>query len=102
MYVQYDTRKVHPLDRYEHYRAGAANERAPVMIDGGPLPDMLAVLSMIQVGDFTIELVTTSAAEPDAGIDGVARPRCAYGRSTTCECVGCGSGERSGVPVDNR
>lgn len=64
MYVQYDTRKVHPLDRYEHYRAGAANERAPVMIDGGPLPDMLAVLSMIQVGDFTIELVTTAAAEP--------------------------------------
>jgi AraC-like DNA-binding protein len=64
MQVLYDTRRVHPLDRYEYYRAGAGVELAPVAIDGGPLPDLLAVLSMIQVGDFTIELVTGAAAAP--------------------------------------
>jgi AraC-like DNA-binding protein len=64
MYVLYDTRKVPPLDRYEHYRTGAANELAPVAVDGRPLPDLLAVMSMIQVGDFTIELVTGAATAP--------------------------------------
>jgi hypothetical protein len=64
MDVLYDTRNFHPLDRYECYRAGAAAEFAPVAVDGPPLPDLLAVMSMSQVGDFTIELVTGRATAP--------------------------------------
>lgn len=64
MDVLYDTRKVRPLDRYEHYRAGAATESAPVAVDEPPWPDLLAVMSMIQVGDFMIEKVTARATAP--------------------------------------
>lgn len=61
MYVVYDTRTVHPLDRFDAYRHGAADEFAPVAVDGRPLPDLLAAMSAVQVGDFTIEVVTWEA-----------------------------------------
>ncbi|BCB73694.1 hypothetical protein GCM10022251_79920 [Phytohabitans flavus] len=61
MYVLYDTRPVHPLDRYEYARAGAAAELAPVAIRGRAPRDLLAVMSVAQIGDFTIEAVTWAA-----------------------------------------
>jgi AraC-like DNA-binding protein len=61
MYVLYDTRTVHPLDRYEYARAGAAAELAPVAIRGRTPGDLLAVMSVAQIGDFTIEAVTWAA-----------------------------------------
>jgi AraC-like DNA-binding protein len=64
MHVVYDTRTVSPLERYECYREGAAAELAPVAVDGGPLPDLLAVMSMFEVGDFTLEVVTWKATTP--------------------------------------
>lgn len=62
MYVLYDTRPVHPLDRYEYARAGAAAELAPVAIRGWRAPgDLLAVMSVAQIGDFAVEAVTWAA-----------------------------------------
>src|SRR5262245_28505106 len=61
MYVLYDTRTVHPLDRYEYARAGAAAELAPVAIRGRAPGDLLAVMSVAQIGDFAIEAVTWAA-----------------------------------------
>jgi len=61
MYVLYDTRAVHPLDRYEYARAGAAAELAPVGIRGRAPRDLLAVMSVAQIGDFAIEAVTWAA-----------------------------------------
>jgi hypothetical protein len=39
MHTVYDTRTVHPLDRYEYYRAGAATELAPLLAFGLALHD---------------------------------------------------------------
>ena len=61
MHVLYDTREVHPLDRFEHARAGAAAECAPVAIRGRAPVNLLAVMSTAQVGDFAIEAVTWGA-----------------------------------------
>lgn len=61
MYVLYDTRTVHPLDRYEYARAGAAAELAPVAIRGRAQGDLLALMSVAQIGDFAIEAVTWAA-----------------------------------------
>jgi AraC-like DNA-binding protein len=61
MYMLYDTRTVHPLDRYEYARAGAAGELAPVAIRGRAPGELLAMLSVAQVGDFAIEAVTWAA-----------------------------------------
>lgn len=61
MYVLYDTRTVHPLDRYEYARAGAAAELAPVAICGRAPGHLLAVMSVAQIGDFAIEAVTWAA-----------------------------------------
>jgi hypothetical protein len=61
MYVLYDTRRVHPLDRYEYARAGAGAELAPVAIRGRAPGQLLAVMSVAQVGDFAIEAVTWAA-----------------------------------------
>jgi AraC-like DNA-binding protein len=57
----YDTRTVHPLDRYDHYRAGAGIELAPVAIHGRAPARLLAVMSVAQIGDFEIEALTWSA-----------------------------------------
>jgi AraC-like DNA-binding protein len=61
MDMLYDTRTVHPLDRYDHYRAGAGNELAPVTAHGRAPGRLLAVMSAAQIGDFEIEALTWSA-----------------------------------------
>lgn len=61
MYALYDTRKIHPLDRYDHYLAGAAAELAPVAVDGRPPGHLLAAMSVARIGDFEIEAVTWAA-----------------------------------------
>lgn len=61
MYTLYDTRRVHPLDRYEYARAGAAAELAPVAICGRAPGDLLAVMSVAEVGEFVVEAVTWGA-----------------------------------------
>jgi len=55
MHPLYDTRTVHPLDRYEYYRAGSLTELAPLLAHGrSPGGQLLAVLSVAQIGDFEI------------------------------------------------
>lgn len=61
MQVLYDTRMVDPLDRYEHYRTGAGAELAPVAVHGRAPGRLLAVMSVAQIGDFTIEAVRWDA-----------------------------------------
>jgi AraC-like DNA-binding protein len=61
MHVLYDTRTVHPLDRYEYARAGAASELAQVAIRGRAPGALLAVMSVARVGDFAVEDVTWGA-----------------------------------------
>jgi AraC-like DNA-binding protein len=61
MHTLYDTRTVHPLDRYEYYRAGAAAELAPVSVRGRSPGRLLAVMSVAKIGDFQIEAVTWAA-----------------------------------------
>jgi AraC-like DNA-binding protein len=57
----YDTRTVHPLDRYEYYRAAAASELVPVSIHGRPSSNLLAMMSGTTIGDFTLEVITWAA-----------------------------------------
>ncbi|MGH3569074.1 MAG: AraC family transcriptional regulator [Pseudonocardia sp.] len=61
MQVLYDTRIVHPLDRYDYYRAGAGAELAPVTVHGRAPGRLLAVMSVAQIGDFEIGAFTWSA-----------------------------------------
>lgn len=61
MDMLYDTRTVHPLDRYDHYRVGAGIELAPVAVHGRAPGRLLAVMSVAQIGDFEIETLTWSA-----------------------------------------
>ena len=61
MRVLYDTRTVHPLDRYDHYRAGAGAELAPVAVHGRSPDHLLATMTVTQIGDFDIEAVTWAA-----------------------------------------
>jgi AraC-like DNA-binding protein len=61
MDMLYDTRTIHPLDRYDHYRAGAGAELAPVVIHGRAPGRLLAVMSVAQIGDFEIEALTYAA-----------------------------------------
>lgn len=61
MYVLYDTRAVHPLDRFEYARASAAAELAPVSIRGRAPGQLLAVMSVARIGDFAVEAVTWAA-----------------------------------------
>lgn len=61
MRTLYDTRMVNPLNRYEHYRAGAGTELAPVSVHGC-IPDrLLAMMSVASIGDIEMELVTWAA-----------------------------------------
>jgi AraC-like DNA-binding protein len=57
----YDTATVHPLDRYEYYRAGSADELAPVTVHGRPPGKLRAVMSVAEIGDFEIDSHTFSA-----------------------------------------
>jgi AraC-like DNA-binding protein len=52
---------VHPLDRYEHYRAGAAGELAPVSVHGRSPGRLLSMMSVATFGDVEIEVVTWAA-----------------------------------------
>jgi AraC-like DNA-binding protein len=61
MDMLYDTRTIHPLDRYDYYQAGAGIELAPAAVHGRAPGRLLAVMSVAQVGDFEIEVLTWSA-----------------------------------------
>jgi AraC-like DNA-binding protein len=61
MRTLYDTRTVHPFDRYEHYRAGAGIELAPVSVQGCTPDQLLAVMSVATIGDIEMELITWRA-----------------------------------------
>ncbi len=61
MDVVYNTKTVHPFDRYDYYRAGAGTELAPVAVHGRAPCRLLAVMSVAQIGDFKIETLTWSA-----------------------------------------
>ncbi|MER7278410.1 hypothetical protein ABT369_28615 [Dactylosporangium sp. NPDC000244] len=58
MRMLYDTAAVHPLDRYEHYRTGAASEQAPVDVHGRPPTRLVVSMSVSRVGDFDVEGLT--------------------------------------------
>jgi AraC-like DNA-binding protein len=61
MHTMYDTTTVHPLDRYEHFRAGTAAELVPVSLHGRSPGQLLAVMTVARIGDFAIETVTVTA-----------------------------------------
>jgi hypothetical protein len=61
MDVQYDTRTIHPLDRYDYFRAEVGVELVPVAVHGRVPGRLLAVQSVAQIGDFKIEVVTLAA-----------------------------------------
>jgi AraC-like DNA-binding protein len=61
MDMLYDTRMIHPLDRYDYYRAAAGTELAPVAVQGRTPTRLLAAMSVAQIGDFEIEAFTWSA-----------------------------------------
>ena len=61
MDMLYDTRTIHPLDRYDYYRAGAGMELAPVAVQGRSPGRLLAVMSVAQIGDVEVEVLTWSA-----------------------------------------
>lgn len=61
MQILYDTTAVHPLDRYEYYRAGAGSELAPVAVHGRRPGRMFAAMSVAQFGDFVVEEVRWTA-----------------------------------------
>ncbi|WP_327000963.1 AraC family transcriptional regulator [Dactylosporangium sp. NBC_01737] len=55
MRMVYDTTTVHPLDRYEHYRAGAACELAPVDVHGPAPGNLFATMNVRRIGEFDLE-----------------------------------------------
>jgi AraC-like DNA-binding protein len=57
----YDTRTVHPLERYDYFRVGAGTELAPLAVQGPATSHLLAVMSIAQIGDFEIEVLTWAA-----------------------------------------
>jgi hypothetical protein len=61
MYMLHDTRTIHPLDRYDYYRAGAGTELTPVAIQGRAPGRLLAVMSVAQISDFKIETLAWAA-----------------------------------------
>ena len=61
MQMLYDTRSVHPLDRYDYYQAASVTELAPVAVNGRPPGRLLAVMSTAKIGDLELEHVTLSA-----------------------------------------
>ncbi|HET9257106.1 MAG TPA: helix-turn-helix domain-containing protein [Pseudonocardiaceae bacterium] len=61
MDMLYDTRTIHPLDRYDYYRAGAGIELAPVAVHGRAPGRFHAAMSVAQIGDFAIEVLIWSA-----------------------------------------
>jgi AraC-like DNA-binding protein len=95
MHTLYDTRTVRPLDRYEYYRAGAASELAPVSVHGRSPSQLLAVMSVAQIGDFEIEAVTGAA---DREIMARRTPRLI--RASDPECYRIGLSVTPGIRVE--
>jgi hypothetical protein len=93
MRVLYDTKAVHPLDRYDYYRAGAAAELAPVAVYGRAPGHLLARMSVAQVGDFEIEAVTW-AADSEVAVRRTER----LIRAGDPECYRMGLSVNGGVP----
>jgi len=60
MNTLYDTRTVHPLDQFDYYREEAI-EVVPVVVRGCAPGCLHAVLSVAQIGDFEIGVLTWSA-----------------------------------------
>lgn len=61
METLYDTATVHPLDRYEYYRAGSAAELLPVTVHGRSPGRLRAVMSVAEISGFEIESHTFAA-----------------------------------------
>ena len=61
MRLLYDTRNVHPLDGFDHYRSGAATELAPVEVSGPAPKRLVARMSGGPIGDFGFEELTWTA-----------------------------------------
>jgi len=61
MDVVYDTTTVHPLDRYDHYRAGAKGEMAPVEVYGRAPLRLRARMTVRSFGPFDLEELTWEA-----------------------------------------
>lgn len=65
MHVLYDTRLIHPLDRYEYYRAGVNTEIARVEVHGHTPGHLFTTMSVARIGDFEI---TTHSWSSDSEI----------------------------------
>ncbi len=61
MHRLYDTDTVRPLDRYDYYQAAVNTELAPMSVHGRVPGRLLAVMSIVKIGDFEIEALTWSA-----------------------------------------
>lgn len=104
MQVLYDTRSVHPLDRYDYYQAASGTELAPVAVDGRAPGRLLAVMSTARIGDLELEHVTWSA---DAQLVTRRTQRLIQARDPECYRVflnagGVMIGEQEGRPVPLR
>jgi hypothetical protein len=55
MQMLYDTKSVHPLDRYDYYQAASATERAPGAVDGRAPGRLLAAMPTARIGDLELE-----------------------------------------------
>ncbi len=104
MQMLYDTRSVHPLDRYDYYQAASATELAPVAVDGRAPGRLLAVMSTARIGDLELEHVTWSA---DAQLVTRRTQRLIQARDPECYRVflsasGVMIGEQEGRPVPLR
>lgn len=100
MHMLYDTRTVHPLDRYDYYQAGAGSEIAPVLVRVRSTGSLLATMSVARIGDFEIE-ATSWAGEAD----GVARRTARLIRASDPECYRifvCVTGNIRIEQADNR
>lgn len=54
MHVLYDTRLIHPLDRYDYYQAGVNTEIARVEVHGHAPGHLFTAMSVARIGDFEI------------------------------------------------
>lgn len=61
MQVLYDTSTVHPLDRYDFYRAASTTEIVPVTVHGSAPGQLLVQVSIARVSEFEISAVSWAA-----------------------------------------
>ncbi len=84
MHWRYDTRTVHPLDRYDHYREGAGSELAPFQVLGRRPDRMFVSMSASRCGDLTFESLVF-AADSEIEVRRTAR----VVRASDPECYQC-------------